>query len=240
MKNLAYWFYQPYKWIIVIPLFGIETVLCTLLILITAPFRTKIDGKIGEMWANILRFIVPMRVEVTGKENIAKGESYIFAANHQSAFDIILIYGCLPAYFKWIMKEELRHAPVLGKACEKMNHIFIDRSSARASYRSIQKAKEILTCGTSVVIFPEGTRSRSGKLLPFKSGAFKMAESLDLPIIPVTIDGTRNIMGPSISTLMPGKVRLVIHKPIDVKSYAERHAELVEATRNAIESGFNK
>ena len=240
MRRLAYWLYQPYKWIIVIPIFGIYTVFCALLAIVMLQFAPNVDGIIGKMWATVVRLLIPMRVEIIGKENITKGESYIFAANHQSAFDIILIYGSLPAQFKWIMKEELRHAPAIGKACEAMNHIFIDRSSARASYRSIQKAKEILTGGTSVVIFPEGTRSKTGKLLPFKSGAFKMAESLELPIIPVTIDGTRNIMGPSISTLMPGKVRLVIHKPIDVKSYEERHDELVEATRSAIESGISK
>ena len=238
MKKLAYWLYQPYKWIFVIPIFGIETVLCTLLILIIAPFSDIYSCRVGRIWSTIVRWIVPMRVEIIGKENIKKGQSYIFAANHQSAFDIILIYGSLPADFKWIMKEELRKAPVIGKACEKMKHIFIERSSARASYRSIQRAKEILSGGTSVMIFPEGHRSQTGKLLPFKSGAFKMAESLQLPIIPLSIDGTRKVMGPSVHSLWPGKVRLVIHEPIDVQNYKDRHPELVEATRAAIESGL--
>jgi 1-acyl-sn-glycerol-3-phosphate acyltransferase len=105
-----------------------------------------------------------------------------------------------------------------------------------AALKSIEDAKKQLKNGTSVVIFPEGTRSRTGKMKKFKKGAFKIAHQLELPILPVTLVGTNNIMGPGFLNVMPGKVKLIIHKPIDVKEYKDRPDELMKITRDIIES----
>lgn len=109
-----------------------------------------------------------------------------------------------------------------------------------AAYRSIQRAKDILVGGTSVVIFPEGTRSGSNKMAPLKHGAFKMAFDLGLPILPVSINGTYRIMGNGLSSLKPGSVDLIIHQPIDIKDFTEKRDELISLTAEAIASGLNK
>ena len=187
-----------------------------------------------------MQWVTPMHVKVIGRENIKPGQSYVIAANHQSAYDIFVIYGSLGIDFKWIMKHELRNIPLMGYACYKLNHIFINRTSKMAAYRSIQRAKDILVGGTSVVIFPEGTRSGSNKMAPLKHGAFKMAFDLELPILPVSINGTYRIMGNGLSSLKPGSVDLIIHKPIDIKDFTEKRDELISLTAEAIASGLNK
>jgi len=236
--NWKYWLYQPYKWLIVIPIFAIDTVFWTIYIAITAHISRRLSFYAGVAWSKVMQWITPMPVTVKGRENIAKGQSYIITANHQSAYDIFTIYGSLGVNFRWILKKELRQAPILGYACYRMEHIFIDRSSKMAAYRSMQHAKQILSGGTSVVIFPEGTRSGSDQLGQFKHGAFKLAYSLELPILPVTIKDTHKVMSKGLSTLMPHRVELIIHEPIDTLQYVGRQEDLVNATREAIASGL--
>ena len=237
-KNWKYWLYQPYKWLIVIPVFGIDTLLGVIFTCIFVHFSVRLGNCFAILWAKVMQFITPMHVDVTGRENVANGQSYVIAVNHQSAYDIIAIYGSMGLDFKWVMKKELRNAPLLGYACYKLRHIFIDRSSRMASYRSIENAKQILTGGTSVVIFPEGTRSGSPNLGQFKHGAFKMATSLQLPILPVTLKNTYRVMSGGLSTLMPHRVEMIIHKPINPLDFADRQDELIAATRSAIADGL--
>lgn len=233
-----YWLYQPYKWLIVIPLFLTETLFFTIYIFLISTFSHRLAFYGGVWWAKVMQWLTPMPVKIIGRENIDPKQSYIIVSNHQSASDIVAIYGSIGIQFRWILKQELRKAPLLGIACEKMQHIFIDRSSARASYRSIQKAKEILTNGTSVVIFPEGTRSKTGEMGTFKHGAFKMAFELGLPILPITLNGTHSVMSGGLETLIYGHSEMVIHKPIDTMRYKDNRDELIEVTRAAIMNGL--
>lgn len=191
-------------------------------------------GKAGKAWAKVVQWLTPMPVKVVGRENIAKGQSYVIVANHQSAYDIIMVYGSMPIDFRWIMKKELRDVPLLGFACEKCGHIFLDRSSARGAWRSIQKAKEILTGGTSVVIFPEGHRSGRPQMNNFKHGAFRMAFELGLPMLPVSIKDTCRIMPSGLGSMLPGRATLTIHEPIDVHEYEGRREELIERLQKTI------
>lgn len=237
-KDWKYWLYQPYKWLVVIPIFGLATLLGAIYIIIMAPFSPNLSFYGGVMWAKVMQWVTPMPVIVKGRENIAKGQSYIIASNHQGAYDIFAIFGSLGLNFRWILKKELRKAPVLGYTCELMQNIFIDRSSKMAAYRSIQRAKEILRDGTSVMIFPEGTRSGSSELGPFKHGAFKLAYSLELPILPITLKDTHKVMCGGLSTLMPHRVELIIHEPINTMNFVDNQNGLVEATREAIASGL--
>jgi 1-acyl-sn-glycerol-3-phosphate acyltransferase len=112
------------------------------------------------------------------------------------------------------MKKELRGIPGLGASCERMGHIFVDRSSALAATRTLEAARDRATEGASVLFFPEGTRSPDGALGAFKRGAFRMALDLGLPILPMTIIGTRTILPPGSRDLRPGRARLIIHPPI--------------------------
>lgn len=239
MRKIKYILYQPYKWLIFVPLVLLVTIISIIGVVVLCLFSSKIANKCGVFWATIIKILVPMRIKMYGKEHIDKKQSYIIVANHQSGFDIIVLYSNLGVDFKWIMKKELRKVPLLGFGCERLQHIFIDRSSARAAYRSIQEAKKKLVNGTSVIIFPEGTRSYSNVLSPFKHGAFKMALDLDLPILPISIKDTHKIMGRSIHSLLPGKVEITIHEPIEINKFDREHRdELIELTRNTIQNAL--
>jgi 1-acyl-sn-glycerol-3-phosphate acyltransferase len=137
-------------------------------------------------------------------------------ANHQSLYDVFVLYGFLGIDFKWVMKQEMRSVPGLGIGCEKVGHIFVDRSNRRAALASIKAAESKISNGTSVVFFPEGTRSRDCALRQFKKGAFRFALDLNLPILPVTIVGTRQILPSDSLDLLPGKARLIIDGPLSV------------------------
>ena len=230
------WLYQPYKYLILIPLAVANTVVFTVFTWILSFFSAKAAGWAAKCWAKVIHWLTPMPVDVVGGENIKKGQSYVIVANHQSAYDIILIYGSLPIDFRWIMKKELRGVPMLGFACEKCGHIFLDRSSPRKAYRSIQRAKEILTGGTSVVIFPEGHRSGRPEMNEFKHGAFRMAFELGLPMLPVSIKDTCRVMPAGIDTLFPARATLTIHPAVDVSQYEGLRDELISHLQKIIAS----
>ena len=167
------------------------------------------------VWSRVICGLGLVRVRIVGEENYDPKQSYIFIANHQSILDIFLIYGWLDSRFKWIMKQEIRKIPLVGKACEAAGHIFIDRSNALKAKHSIEKAEERLRNGSSVVIFPEGSRTRTGIIGKFKRGAFSIAADLHLPVVPITIRGAFDALPPRSVYIKPGKMEMVIHKPID-------------------------
>jgi 1-acyl-sn-glycerol-3-phosphate acyltransferase len=159
----------------------------------------------------------------------------VIVSNHQSQFDIFVLYGWLDIDFKWVMKQELRKVPVIGIACERLGHIYVDRSNREAALASIDGAKQRIVDGTSVLFFPEGTRSRDKLMRPFKKGAFRMALDLQLPILPVSIQGTREILPSDTLDLYPGRATMIIHPPIPVADYdTARLHELMEHTRRVI------
>lgn len=219
MKNkILYILYQPYKWLIYIPFLVVNTFLFGIVaVLVSSLVNQKLGSYFGGViWSRLNAYLVPISVEVKGRENISKNTSYIIIANHQSYFDIFLVYGWLGIDIKWVMKKELAKIPGIGFGSRKVGHIFIDRSHKRIALESLSQAKRKLVNGTSVVIFPEGTRSRDGKPGAFKRGAFKLAKELDLPILPITINGTKSILPAGTLDLMPGKASMTIHAPIDI------------------------
>ena len=172
-----------------------------------------------------------------GLEKIERGKSYVFAANHQSMFDIFVIYGWLPVRFKWIMKKELRKVPFVGLASEMAGHIFVDRSNAHAAKVSIEKAKKQLKKGNSIVVFPEGTRSSNGQMRKFKKGAFQIAADLALPIVPVTIKGSFERLSKTSFKVKPGVIEMIIHQPIEVTPYLpDRIPDLMKTSWEVIHS----
>ncbi len=223
MRKLLYILYQPYKWLFFFPFIIVNTLLFGLLgVIIASLISQKAGGRwAGAIWARTNALFTPLLVKVSGKENIQKNTSYIIIPNHQSYYDIFLIYGWLGIDIKWVMKKELRKIPGLGIASEKIGHIFLDRSNNKEALDSLNQAKQKLVNGSSIVIFPEGTRSATGAVQPFKRGAFKLAFDLELPILPVTLIGTKDILPTNSFNLLPGKVQMIIHKPIDIKKYSE-------------------
>ncbi|MCT4644970.1 MAG: 1-acyl-sn-glycerol-3-phosphate acyltransferase [Carboxylicivirga sp.] len=239
MKKLIYWLYQPYKYLIFLPLFAVFSLLFSFL---AASFSILVNPRIGSFWgatwARVTGYMTPMLVNVKGRENIQEKQSYVIIANHQSGYDIFLLYGWLGVDFKWIMKKELRKAPGIGYASHKVGHIFLDRSSPRAAMESIEEAKRKLVNGTSVVVFPEGTRSGSNEMRRFKKGAFKIAFELGLPILPISIVDTYKVYNKGLN-LLPGKVQMQIHDPIDTLQYVDDQNALIEKTHAIIQSALN-
>jgi len=215
-----YWLYQPYKWLIFMPLFGVATIICAILAATISIIISPKAGSIwGVIWGRFICFITPVRVFVKGKENIDKKKSYIIIANHQTLFDILLLYAFLGIDFKFIMKMELRKVPFLGYACYKVGHIYINRKSPKAALQSLNEAKQKLINGVSVLVFPEGTRSKQKEMLQFKKGAFKLATDLNLDILPVTVVDSYKILRKGVVNLLPGKVGIVVHPHIVVADF---------------------
>ncbi|MBO5720332.1 MAG: 1-acyl-sn-glycerol-3-phosphate acyltransferase [Bacteroidales bacterium] len=192
------------------------------------------------MWARAVCALSFVRIEVKGRENIDPKQSYVFVANHQGAFDIFLIYGYLKHNFKWVMKHTLRKVPMVGKACEAAKHIFVDRTNPKAIKRTIEEAKATLQGGMSVVIFPEGTRSADGKMKKFKRGAFQLAVDLNIPVVPLTINGSYKIMPKSTFLIYPGKLTLQIHKPIMPPAEGYDMEVLVEESYQKVSSALKE
>lgn len=239
MKKIWRILYQPYKWLILTPIYVVSTIFFGGLAVVLCMFlNPRVPSYLcGAGWARLNGWLTPMFVRITGREFIDRSQSYVIISNHQSQYDIFVLYGWLGIDFKWVMKIELRRTPFIGVACEKLGHIFIDRSDRKAAVRTINAAKEKITGGTSVLFFPEGTRSRTGRLNAFKKGGFKMALDLELPILPITIRGTRSILPPDTFDIFPGKVDLIIHPPVETTGYRDDNLkELIEEVRGIVKS----
>ena len=229
-----------YSTFIFAPLAILISAIIFILIIIMTPIagEKKWGYYPGRVLGRSMCFLALTRIKIIGNENIDPNKSYIFVANHQSMFDIFLIYGYLNAKFKWIMKQEIRKTPLLGKACESMGHIFVDRSSPMRAQKSLEEAKDRLLQGSnSVFLFPEGTRSANGKIGRFKRGAFTIARDLHLPIIPVTISGAYNVLPKNGWYITPGKITMTIHQPIDTTNLSDDNLnEMIDQVKNTIES----
>lgn len=233
-----------YSTFIFAPLAIIVSIIIFILIIIMTPIagEKKWGYYPGRVLGRIMCILALTRIKVVGNENIDPKKSYIFVANHQSMFDIFLIYGYLNAKFKWIMKQEIRKTPLLGKACKSMGHIFVDRSSPMRAQKSLEAAKERLLQGNnSIFLFPEGTRSANGKIGRFKRGAFTIARDLHLPIIPVTITGAYNVFPKNSWYIIPGKITMTIHQPIDTTHLNDDNLnDMVDQVKNTVESALKK
>jgi 1-acyl-sn-glycerol-3-phosphate acyltransferase len=155
--------------------------------------------------------------------------------------DIFLIYGYLPKNIKWVQKQELRKIPFVGKASEIAGHVFVDQSSLKSRKESIAKAEKQLRAepGASMVIFPEGARSYTGKLGKFKRGAFLVAQQMSLPVVPITINGICEVLRRGTWNLNPGTMELVIHLPISTESTSEETVtQLADLTQHIVESAL--
>jgi 1-acyl-sn-glycerol-3-phosphate acyltransferase len=241
MKNILFWPYQLYAWLVFLPLVAILTLLFSTLTVIFAwlvnpHFASRV---FATTWARTLGFLTPIRVTVEGAEHAQRDRSYIVASNHQSQFDILVIYGWLKLDLKWVMKAELRKLPAIGIGCEKAGHIFVERRNPKQASQAITDALARLGDGIGILFFPEGTRSPDGHLLPFKKGAFRTAIDQQLPLLPVTVAGTRDILPARSLRLFPGQARMVIHPPIETAGMTVDQVDaLLQRTREVITSAM--
>ncbi len=218
MKAIISVLFFIYQWLILFPLAIIVTILtCLFTILFAYTSKSSyVKSFPAVCWSKFMCYASFMRVTVEGQELVDKESSYVFAANHQSAFDIWLINGFLGQPFSWVIKKELGKIPLLGSACRAIGHIFVDRSNPVEARKSIANAEKNLGKGYSIVIFPEGTRSKTGKVGSFKRGAFTLASDLKIPIVPVTIVGSHGRISRSFPRVVPGRIKMIIHKPIPI------------------------
>jgi 1-acyl-sn-glycerol-3-phosphate acyltransferase len=191
---------------------------------------------VARYWARFSLFCAHTRVEVNGEGNIPAGPA-VFMPNHQSHFDVFAILGYLNVQFRWTVKKELFEIPLLGLAMRRAGYILIDRLNHEKAMESMNLAKDKIRSGTSIVIFPEGTRSADGNLqFPFKKGGFHLAIKAGVPVIPVTVNGSRDILPKNGIRVKPGKIQLVIGKAI----YPDGHNvnSLMEEVYKSIKLGY--
>jgi 1-acyl-sn-glycerol-3-phosphate acyltransferase len=213
---------------------GFISVFCVVLFPLL-PRREYSVFAIAQLWGRIMLFLTSVEVEVQGRENVIHGRSQIFMSNHQSGFDIFVLLAYIPRYFCWIAKKELFRVPFFGLALRRTGAIEIDRQNAVRAMRSIDDAAKKIQEGKSVMTFPEGTRSIDGHIQPFKKGVFHLALKSGVPIVPITIIGSREIMPKKSLRVTPGKVTLIIHPPVFVTDYCEDTIdELIERVKKPI------
>jgi len=225
--------YNTYQLLIALPLIVIETVIICSCIIVGAAlgFGHFWANYPPRLWARIILWLLFIPVKVEGRERLDPKESYVFVANHQGAFDIFLIYGHLNRNFKWMMKYQLRKIPFVGFACAKTHQIFVDKRGPKKIKATYDLARETLQDGTSVTVFPEGSRSFTGHMGVFKKGAFMLADELQLPVVPLTINGSFNIMPRTRDMKFARwhRLTLTIHDPIYPVG---KGPDNVEATKN--------
>lgn len=241
MKSKFCPIFQIYTWLVIYPVSWLITALAAI---ITIIFSTLISPRfaskwIAPWWGKLIIWVTLSRVKRFGFENADKNQSYIVVCNHQSVYDVLAVYGYLPLEFKWVMKIELLKVPFVGIACKILGHVFVDRTNSEKAKQSLVEASNKITDGVSAFFYPEGTRSRTGELMSFKRGAFKMAKDLNLPILPVTIKNANKIMPAKSLTICPNTMEMTIHKPISVEEIEQKTAqELMASARETIASAL--
>lgn len=211
-------FYKVYQFFVVLPLGLLLTGVTSILMILFSMFgfATFAARTFGSFWAWAMVRMLLLPVHVEGLERVDRRQSYVFVANHQGAFDIFGIYGFLPHEFKWMMKKSLGGIPLVGYACRKAGFIFVDKSSRHAIVKTMRDAKQALTGGASLCVFPEGARTFTGHMGVFRRGAFQLADTLQLPVVPITIDGSFEILprmkGFNFVNYHP--LRIIVHQPI--------------------------
>jgi 1-acyl-sn-glycerol-3-phosphate acyltransferase len=211
---------------------------------IFASFLSKtgeLTHKVVTLWARFILFGSGVRVTVRGNYHLDPSVSYIYMPNHQSDFDIPVLLAHLKSQFRWLAKAELFKIPIFGQAMRRAGYISINRKERRAAFESLKKAAEIIRNGVSVLIFPEGTRSKDGNIASFKKGGFLLAVDSGVPVVPIIIYGTREIMSKDRLLIRPGNVTVEIRKPIQTSAYTRKTKDdLMETVRQIICESFDK
>jgi len=237
MKTLRRLFIQV-RFIILIPISILLWGTGGILLSYFDPGGHRVYNWIGRTWTRIVLVISGVRIAVRGKENLTVNDGpFVVIFNHQSYVDIPVIVQALPFQLRFVAKRELLKVPFFGSTVRKSGHIFIERSNRKDSLKGLREAGNTMReLGVSIVMAPEGTRSTTGDLLPFKKGAFILALEAGFPILPVIIQGTREIMPKGTYTSLGGTARVTVCKPVPTSdyTYAERGL-LLEKVKDVME-----
>jgi 1-acyl-sn-glycerol-3-phosphate acyltransferase len=213
---------------------AVPVVTASVCILVLIDFRiTEKTGHKGQiyprLWARILTRIAGVRIRVEGMDQIDPEATYVFAGNHSSQFDIYAFQAAFPHDFRWIAKKELFQIPLFGPAMRKVGFISIDRSHGRKALKSLNLAAQRIADGASVLIFPEGTRSRDGRLHPFKAGAILLAIRSGVPVVPIGFNGADRVLPKGALLPRGGEIVLRVGRPIPTNEYSTRDKQKLAA-----------
>ena len=186
------------------------------------------------VWAPIGLWLAGARLEIVRPPSPPAGP-VVFASNHESALDIWAVFVAIPRSFRFIAKEELFRLPLFGWYLRLGGHIPVDRTNHARAVASLRRAVDAVRGGTSILVFPEGTRSRDGRIQPFKKGSFVIAKDAGVPVIPIAISGSGAVTPSKIVAVHPGTIRLAAGDPIDPARFPDKAALLLEVRRRIIE-----
>ncbi|MCC7127166.1 MAG: 1-acyl-sn-glycerol-3-phosphate acyltransferase [Acidobacteria bacterium] len=228
-----------------IPMIGIYTIVLGILSIGSSVFdrRGYFAHGCARLWSWLILATTGVEVAVEGLERLERGRTYVFVANHQSIYDIPVIFWWIPFQLRIIAKESLGRFPMLGPHLKRTGHMLVDRSRPDRS-GIFGWANALTSKGLSLIVFPEGTRSADGRVGMFKGGSFYLAVQAGLPIVPLSIVGSRHVMRKGRLTTKPGFVRLIVHEPIEtaanpdpatteVRDLARRVREIVRPAPDA-------
>lgn len=186
------------------------------------------------LWSPVLIWAGGAKVVVSGQENVDPHRPTIYVSNHQSTLDIPIHFATVPVNFRYVAKHQLKYVPLIGWYLWLCGHVFINRGRREKAIASLDEAARKIRAGTSVFLYPEGTRS-DGRVLPFKKGPFALALKARVPVVPITIEGSGTVMPKNSWNIKPGPVHVRIGKPIDTTGFAEDDREgLARAVRGVI------
>jgi len=195
---------------------------------------------IARAWAWVCSWMLGVTASLHSADKAVAGTSYVITPNHQSNADILALICMLPTPYRWVIKKELLKIPVFGSALGRTGAVSLDRSNTAQSVERLRKSVDKLKGGWSLLIYPEGTRTRDGNVQPFKKGAFMLAVNTGIPILPVTVNGAFKVLPKSAYLPIPGHVAITIGDPIPTDGLTEADVpELMERTRQAVLKNFD-
>lgn len=204
-----------------------------ILVIITSFVSERLAAALHRQWGKGCLALMDIRVEIINPENLPKDRAFVIAPNHQSGFDIMVL-ASLPIDFKWVSKAEVFKYPFIGSAMRRLGAYLVKRDKSGHDLNVMREVEEGLRKGVSAVIFPEGTRTRTGEMLPFKKGAFKLAQNSGAPLLPIAISGTYSIAPPGeIPSHRGHRVSVRIGEPVVVESGADV-ARVMESYRGVL------
>ena len=201
--------------------------------------RGDFGHKCARAWARLILKTTGVRVEVSGLERLDPARSYVFAANHQSIYDIPIVFTALPFQLRIVAKESLGKIPFLGWHLQRTGHLLVDRSRPGAGI--VKKMARLVGEHHSLIVFPEGTRSVDGTVARFKGGPFVLALEAHVPIVPVSISGSRYVMKKGRLMVCPGEVSVTVHEPIETSGVSRSAVrELVDRVRKNVRTSVDE
>lgn len=216
------------------------TLFCSLMAIFASFFGAERAHGVAIFWGINSLKLAAAKIRVEGQENIPTDSAAIYMANHSSNFDILSLYAALPVQFRWLAKKELFKIPIFGASLKRSGYIPVERTDSRKALVALKAAAKRVIAGTSVVVFPEGTRSPDGNLLPFKGGGFILAVQSGVPVVPVVIVGTRDINPKGSLTVRSAEVLIRILPPIDTAGLKSSDRDrLSDEVRGAIDSALH-